>query len=276
MDDNQSLSQMLQASKTDKQSQQTYTITENWMQGRTTYGGLSASLCLDAVLKQHSDLPPLRSAQITFVGPVSGDVQVQVTTLRRGKSVASMHARLSNEAGVGTEAVFSFGKKRESRLNADFTKPFSVGKPEDAEEFFEGPFRPVFTENFDCRLVSGARPLSGSSTSEMLLWVRYNQSKMNGGSTDPATNVDPHVSLLALADMPPPAVLPMFDDFAPISSMTWMVNFLDHPTTDEKGWWLLRTAAENAKDGYSSQDMQVWDSSGRLVVTGRQSVAIFY
>jgi acyl-CoA thioesterase len=76
--------------------------------------------------------------------------------------------------------------------------------------------------------------------------------------------------------MPPPAVLPMFKEFAPISSMTWMMNFVKEDLSTSDGWYLLRSEAENAQDGYSSQDMQVWNSDKELLITGRQSVAIFY
>jgi hypothetical protein len=35
------------------------TIPTNWLQGRTAYGGLSAAMALDLVMKEHSDgLPP--------------------------------------------------------------------------------------------------------------------------------------------------------------------------------------------------------------------------
>ena len=41
-------------------------LPENWMQGRTTYGGLTAALLLEAARRGHADLPPLRSAMINF------------------------------------------------------------------------------------------------------------------------------------------------------------------------------------------------------------------
>ncbi len=271
MNNKPNLLELLDASQKLGDGHYGYVITDNWMQGRTTYGGLSACLCLDAVYKEYSDLPPLRSAQITFVGPVNGEVSVKIEVLRRGKSVANVHARLSNEHGIGTEVVFTFGASRQSRLDADYTEQVKLVAPEDAAPFFGPHGRPVFTENFDCRLVEGDRPMSGSSKHDMLMWVRYNE---DGMSTGERTN--PYSSLLAIADMPPPAVLPMFEEFAPISSMTWMVNFLDEPTNSDSDWWLLRSTAENAKDGYSSQNMLVWDANGRLVVTGRQSVAVFY
>lgn len=248
-----------------------YTITEDWMQGRTSYGGLSAALCLDACYRVIPDLPPLRSAQVTFIGPVSHQVDVTVTTLRRGRSVASIHARMMSEAGVGTEVVFTFGAARPSKLNATYTAHPDVPTADATTNFFSKTKGPVFTQHFDCRLARGAWPVSGSDEDEMLLWVRYAQEEQNT-----LTEISPYVSLLALADMPPPAVLPKLTEFAPLSSMTWMVNFLAEPITSENGWWLLRSAAENAAQGYSSQDMQVWNESGELVVSGRQSVAIFY
>ena len=108
-------------------------------------------------------------------------------------------------------------------------------------------------------------PISGSKESEHFIWVRHK---------DPdANNL---VGLIALADMPPPAVLPMFEEPAPISSMTWMMNFLRDDISSEDNWWLMRTAAEHARDGYSSQDMQVWNKAGDLVISGRQNVAVFY
>ena len=64
------------------------TITEDWMQGRTTYGGLSAALCLQTVINEFPDLPPLRSAQINFIGPAGGEVTICNTVMRIGKSVA--------------------------------------------------------------------------------------------------------------------------------------------------------------------------------------------
>ena len=64
--------------------------------------------------------------------------------------------------------------------------------------------------------------------------------------------------------MPPPAVLPMFEHPAPISSMTWMMNFICAAPTTEDRWWLMRATAEHAVDGYSSQDLAIWNTDGRI------------
>ena len=46
-------------------------IPESWMQGRTTYGGLTAALSLQAAMELVDDIP-IRSAQVAFVGPLVG------------------------------------------------------------------------------------------------------------------------------------------------------------------------------------------------------------
>ena len=240
-------------------------ITENWLQGRTTYGGLSAALCLAAVGNTHPNLPPLRSAQINFVGPAGGPVTIKSEVMRQGRSVTYISAEMHGEKGLATHAVFCFGTNRNSRLDGAYKPTPVIPLPEQSESFF-GEFQgPVFTQNFECLLAKGARPVSRSEEPEHFIWARYKE-----------PTPDSTLALLGIADMPPPAVLPMFQEFAPVSSMTWMLNFLiDQPTTRD-GWWLMRTDAEHARDGYSSQDMSVYNTDGDLVITGRQSVAIFY
>ena len=64
----------------------TVTVNDDWLQGRTIYGGLAGAFCLEATLRQLADLPPLRSAQFAFIGPATGGLRVTPTVLRRGKS----------------------------------------------------------------------------------------------------------------------------------------------------------------------------------------------
>ena len=44
-------------------------IDENWKQGRTAYGGLTASLWHEAIVTSYTNLPPLRTVQINFCWP---------------------------------------------------------------------------------------------------------------------------------------------------------------------------------------------------------------
>ena len=241
------------------------TITDNWMQGRTTYGGLSAALCLKAIELECQNLAPLRTAQINFIGPCGGAINIKVKVLRQGRSVSYICAEMFSEKGLATHAVFCFGGQRESRLSADYTQAPKVADLENSEPFFSHDLRPVFANNYESLLARGGQPISASIEHEHFLWTRHKDTQAND-----------MVALIGIADMAPPAVLPMFKEFAPISTMTWMLNFLSEDIQTKDGWWLQRSAAEHAQNGYSSQDMQIWNSDGNLVVSGLQHVAIFY
>lgn len=242
-----------------------YVISDNWLQGRTTYGGMSAALCLHTVLKQQDALPPLRSAQINFVGPANAELSATSRVLRRGKSVSFVEAELAGEKGLSTHAVFCFGATRESRLSEDFEPIADLRERHQCDDFHDRKRQPPFTAEFESLLAEGDPPVSGSNKHAIKLWIRHRDTSAEG-----------LVALLGLADMPPPAVLAMFESFAPVSSMNWSLNFLAEDFATEDRWFLLESRAENARDGYSSQDMRIWNSEGRLVVTARQSVAIFY
>ncbi len=265
--------EILQTSRFVEGRGQTYTLEPSWMQGRAIYGGLSTALCLDGAMKQIEDLPPLRSASVNFIGPASLEVQVKCSVLRRGKSVAFVQADLSGEAGLITTVVFSFGAARASRLEAVYQDFEEVAGPESGESFFpddgflpvQNGGRPAFTRHFDVRLVKGNRPFSGAQKPSFELWVKHK---------DPVDN--DVTALVALADMPPPAILPILEGFAPVSSMSWMFNVVNKDLSSDSGWWLLGSYAEHASQGYSSQNMTIRNDRGELVVVGRQNVAVFW
>ncbi|NNL10789.1 MAG: thioesterase family protein [Pseudomonadales bacterium] len=242
-----------------------YFITDNWLQGRTMYGGLSAALCLHAANRHYESLPPLRSALFSFTGPAKGEVRAKVRMLRQGKSVSFVEVELHGDKGLATHVVLSFGAARASRLDKDFTQAVALPERDKCLSLDNPAKQPVFAAEFETYLAEGDPPLSGSDKHKTKLWIRHRD--------EAATDL---VALLGVADMPPPAVLQMFETAAPVSSMTWSMNFLldDFNTADR--WWLLESIAEHARDGYSSQDMQVWNSDGQLVISARQNVAVFY
>jgi acyl-CoA thioesterase len=237
-------------------------IPENWLQGRTTYGGLTAALCLEAAMRAFPDLPPLRSADIAFVGPAGGPVRVAATILRRGKSVVFVNADLYSKAALATRAVFAFGAARAGGVEANFLPMRDFPPPEGLEG--PDPERlPVFARNFDLRYLTGGRPFSGSRDCDVHLWVRHRDAAASGLA-----------ALVALADMPPPALFPLMPRPARLSTVAWSFNLIG-PAPAAPEWLLLQTRAETASDGYTSQDMFVWRRDGTPLLAGRQSVAIF-
>ncbi|MEM9899450.1 MAG: thioesterase family protein, partial [Pseudomonadota bacterium] len=190
-------------------------IPNDWMQGRTTYGGLTAAISLQAIRDTHAGdegaLPPLRSAMVNFIGPVGGAATVRSEILRRGKSAVFANADVFGEKGLAARSVFIFGAARPSAFDRDFIETPDIAPPDQCESFFPGEGGgPAFTVHFDMMLAKGGRPISGSTEHDHFLWVRFREDTPGGD-----------VMMMALADIPPPAMLPMFTEFAPVSSITW-------------------------------------------------------
>ena len=240
------------------------TATEDWLQGRTTYGGLAAAFCLEAASRQFGELPPLRSAQFSFVGPASGTVTIRPEILRKGKSTVFAGVDLSGDAGLATRATLCYGAARESELALDEVGSPTVEDPDKYPVFFREMPGLNFLQHFDGRLAAGNFPFSGKEPT-MTLWLRHR---------DPAARVST-VALVALADAPPPASMVKFKKFARISTMTWSIDMLTDKLETEGGWWLLRTTAETLADGYSSQAMTIWNSARKPMMVARQNVAVF-
>lgn len=237
----------------------------DWSQGRTVYGGLTAALCANAVVRAVADLPPLRSAQFSFIGPAAGLLRARPTILRRGRSAVIVGVDLEAEAGLATRAILTYGTSRESRINYEGVATPSVLPPEECERFFGDLEPPNFARNFDMRIAAGSRLFSGVGEPAFIAWVRH----LEEGEVDRA------VALLALADCPPPAAMVHFPKREPISTMTWSMEMLD-PAADTPGWRLLAQNSERSADGYSVQALTMWNAAGVPIALGRQTVALFY
>jgi acyl-CoA thioesterase len=235
-----------------------------WAQGRTLYGGMTAALSLASARRAHVDLPPLRSAQVAFIGPAAGRLTFTSTILRQGRSATVVGVDCQGEQGLAARCTFTLGGDRESRIRHDLAPAPAVPPPDECPPFFEaGGFRPGFSPNFDYRLANGFRPLSGGASPEFTVWLRLHDEE----------GIDPEVALIAIADAPPPAAFVAFPQAGPVSTMTWTLDVTQ--PLPAAGWRLVRSASEQAGAGYSLQDMAVWDERGRRLAAGRQTVALF-
>mgnify|MGYP003748096463 CR=1 FL=1 len=239
---------------------------DGWTQGRTLYGGLTAALSVQAALLKHADLPPPRSGLFTFAGPASGRLTFTPTLLRQGRAAAVVSVDAVGDSGFAARSVLTFGAARESQVAHDHRLGVTPARPAACEAFFlDGQPGRSFFQNFEMRIAGGGRPLSGDIDDGVGfdVWVRH---------LDDA-GVDPAISLLALADSLPPAAMVVFPNPAPISTMTWMVDFAQPVAAGT--WRYVRSYSEAAADGYSHQAMEVYDDEGRRIAVGRQTMAIF-
>ncbi len=241
------------------------TLPADWLQGRTSYGGLTAAISLEVTRRSFPDLAPLRSAQFAFIGPASGELHLRPQILRQGKSTVFTSVDLYGDSGLAVRSLFCFGSDRHSAPDFTRNEMPAVPEPVKCPPFFSWPNRPNFMEHFDGHLAGGQFPLSGHTPPEMLVWVRH---------TDQSAP-DDFVRLIAAADALPPTAFAAFDEAVPISTMTWAIDILEPDLRNDTGWWLIHNVAETIRDGYSAQTTLIWSPDGRPVLSARQNVAIF-
>ena len=232
-------------------------IPPKWLQGRTAYGGLSAAIAMAATKAAYPDLPPLRSAQIAFVGPLSGDVSATPTLLRRGKNSAYLTCDVTSADGVGLHALFLFMASRPSAIDhLDLAAP-DIAAPEDTM-VDPAKLPQGFLTNFDLSVWN-------ASNGTVRRWVRLKD----------RAGLDPEIELVTIADALPPAAMTLANEWGPISTTTWQLNFVTNTVHTTDGWWLLEARTLHAGHGSSSQTMTIWNRDGTPIATATQSVALF-
>jgi len=238
-------------------------VPEDWMQGRTVFGGLQLALALRAMRALVPDAA-VRSLQAAFVAPVAGRVVVRPKLLRAGKSATQVEARIVDGEATAALVFGVFGAPRDSRVRLAPAPPRA-----DAQAAVAMPFRPGlapnFMQHFDMRLLAGNLPLSGAGGSEFLFEI---------GLRDEARAGESHV--VAIADCLPPLALAHSSRPAPVSTLTWMLEFLaDDLAALASGPWRLDGRLLAASDGYTNQSTVVWAPGGVPVALSHQSVAVF-
>lgn len=237
------------------------TLPQGWTQGRTAFGGLSGALAYHAASHIENELPPLRSAQIAFTGPLFGALTAETKMLRRGKNTAFVQSEIFGDKGLGLHCNFIFASPRPTDIRTyDFGEPDFPPLPGD-EDLHSGPPQ-YFTSNME---YVGKRIDTSIKTNRLTRWIRLKQRE----------NLDPVAEILCMCDSLPPSVMGLLDKNAMVSSMNWQVNVIAEELATQNGWWLIDSHTHHAAHGASSQYMSIWNSQRELMATAMQSVAYY-
>ena len=236
---------------------------ENWMQGRTLYGGASGLVAYTAAIRAFDDLPPLRAAQIGFVAPVGGEVELGARIVRRGRNVAQVRSEIRCEGKVALTAFWLFGEGREPNAQHPAAEVDDwPGGPDKNETVMAGKGPSFIAGNFELKR---AQDTSGPGAPVVRRWLRLSE----------PSGLDPVSELILLGDTLPPGAMRAMRRQGPLSSINWSFNLLDTAPATTDGWWLAETASQWADEGYSSERLRLWNADGKQMLDGMQSAAIF-
>ncbi len=239
-------------------------VTDDWMQGRSAFGGLQGAFALEAMRTLVDASFPLRTFQMTFVAPIGeGECTTLASVLRAGKNTMHVEARIIGGQETLAQAIGVFGHARESIVTRDLPPP--PAKKAGTSLPYVPKLMPSFFQHFDVKLLDGGLPFSGKP-------VHRNVYEL--GLKDASNATDAH--LIALADFVPPVGLSWMPKPTPGSSMTWMLEFLDQTFVQQPlSGWLVDAEMIAARDGYTSQSTTLWSPAGVPTVLSRQSMVVF-
>jgi len=236
---------------------------QDWMQGRTLYGGASALVAFTMAKRAFPDLPPLRAAQIGFVAPVGEQIELTAKIERKGRNVTQVRSEIRGEDGLALTGFWLFAEQREPNGQRPASPPDNwPGLPEDNTRAMEGK-GPLFVQkNFELRYGQSKDDDNGATVRR---WARLTEEH----------DLDPVSKLVLMGDVMPPGAMRTMQRAGPISSINWSFNVLDAASESQNGWYLAENASQHLDHGYSSERLRMYDIEGRQVLDGLQCVAVF-
>ncbi len=256
----------------------TFTISEDWLQGRSSFGGLQAAFALTAMRQLTGVAAPLRVLQTTFIAPVGGgDVRVVASTLRAGKSVTHVEARLMQGEDTACLVIGIFGASRESAITVPMAVREAPNGPDGLKDLpFAKGIAPNFTQHFQWRWASGGWPYCGSREPFTRIWLKH---RTPTGST----LFDAEIAFVALADAVPSPALSMMNVPKASSSLTWTLELLrDMPPQGDDtsfgvghAYWRIDSDIHQSQNGYVAQTATVIAPDNQPVALSRQAVVVF-
>jgi len=236
---------------------------QDWMQGRTLYGGASALIAYTMAARAFPGLPPLRAGQVAFVAPVGEEIALSAEIVRQGRNVTQVRSEIRCEGKVALCAFWLFAEGREANA-VHAAEPLAdwPGAPEDNPPAMQGQGPSFVQNNFELRHGQAKGVDRGATVRR---WARLTE----------AHDLDPVSKLVLMGDVMPPGAMRVMQRMGPISSINWSFNVLDPESRSREGWYLAENASQHAAAGYSSERLRMWDAEGRQVLDGIQCVAVF-
>lgn len=274
MSDFTPLSTLLGARRRDTPGRVGFDIPADWLQGRTSFGGLISTLAVQAMRDVAGGAWPesvkLRALQTSFIGPVTqGPAEVVVNVLREGKNVRQVQALVRQQGQTAALLLGVFGGERETIVPVKAPERPAISRTPDEtpERQLRPGAAPNFTQHMDMRFAEGVAPFSGQHSEMSRIHLRIR------GEPLP---IDLELLTVLLADVPPTPVISNYQQPTPASSVSWELELrplAQAPAAD--GWWRVDTDVLASGGGYVNQITKLWAPGGELAALGYQVVTVY-
>jgi acyl-CoA thioesterase len=237
------------------------TVSDDWLQGRSLFGGIQTALAVRAMRSLVAADVPLRVVQTTFIAPVeAGEVRVSGQVLRAGKGTTHVEVRILGASGTSAIVIGVFGRGRPSKATLAAQVPPVVVTHEPIDFAFMPGVTPSFAQHFRTRWLAGPLPFTGTTQAP--------HAAIEMSVDDDAPTDECHA--IALADVIVPLAFSMLTERSFGSSVTWTMEMLtDRLVGLPLGGWRMHAELRAGRDGYTSQ-------SGLLCAPGDVPVALSY
>ena len=245
------------------------TVSTQWTQGRTIYGGLSAALVSQAIANAVDSTRLLRTLNINFSGPLLADApfEIKVFMLREGRTISQVvgQAIQNNVVSVQVTAIYAVGLDSSVDF-ANFSAPSLLATAESKDYPRKDHPVPGFINNIDMKLAQGDYPFSGSDATTMGGWMRYRET--------PNQITDQH--LIGLIDAWPPLTILQLKELSQASTVNWQIQFIQpSPTIKADEYLGYLGQLRHSKDGIGFSDAQIWNAHGELVAQSSQTIIVY-
>ncbi|SNR77549.1 Acyl-CoA thioesterase [Haloechinothrix alba] len=236
-----------------------------WQSWDGMHGGYLAGLLVSHAREQLPGVASGAAARALHVNLLTavrgGRIDLRGEVLRATRNTTTVRVTL---AAAGQDAVTGIATFGQAGEGAATDRPGETAP--DVAPAPDCPVLPVddlvpFARNVEIRPADGRAPLLGGPEPELTAWLRLR--------TPPA---DPAQAAVVLVDTLAPGLYGVLREPVPIPTVELAAHFTESLRGFEPGDWVLgRIRTEHAAAGWCVDDCTLWNVTGTMLATGRQT-----
>jgi acyl-CoA thioesterase len=244
-------------------------IDPGWWIQRGPNGGYLAAIILRACLRAVDD--PTRTPRSLTIhyasAPVEGLAEIETRVERRGRSLSTVSARLTQAGKLIAIALTAASSPRTDGFELHHAQMPESLPPEQLET--DEPPRSEFGRHFELRYLPGAAPRMGADQAVVAAWIRFRE----------ARPLD-YPRLATYADAFPPACFALETEssrlggFPTVDLNVHVHTALPLPLASPDDFTLGVFRTQIGHQGYVAEDGELWSRDGVLLAQSRQLAVV--